>query len=74
MRWIKGTVKKIDLATGFYGVITESGEEIRPVNFPNQLKHEGKKVSLLIEPANEEFSMFMWGTAVKVRGFKTVFP
>ena len=74
MRWITGTVKKIDLGLGFYGVITDSGEEIRPINFPEQLKFEGKKVSLLVETATEDFSMFMWGTTVKVRGFKTVKP
>ncbi len=74
MRWITGTVKQVDLGPGFYGVVTDAGEEIRPINFPNQLKYEGKKVKLLIEPANEEFSMFMWGTAVTVRGFNTVFP
>lgn len=72
MTWITGTVKYVDLGPGFYGVIANDGTEYRPVNFPEQLKQEGKKISLLVQNFDEEMSMFMWGKTVKVRGFKTI--
>ncbi|MBI5916270.1 MAG: hypothetical protein HY842_12915 [Bacteroidetes bacterium] len=68
---IKGTVKHINLGTGFWGIIDEKGGEWRPVNMPEQLKKEGKKVSLTIREADGEMSIFMWGTPVDIVTFHT---
>ena len=68
---ITGTVKYQPIATGFWGIIDDKGNEWRPVNMPEQLKQEGKKVTLTIREADEGFSIFMWGTPVEVLGFHT---
>lgn len=63
---IRGTIKKIDLGTGFWGVVTKDGKEYRPINLSPALQKEGMKVSLQVVLAEEEMSMFMWGEAVRV--------
>jgi len=71
MRWITGEVVYVDLGPGFFGVKGEDGKDYRPVQFPEQLKTTGAKVSLLVKPS-DKMSMLMWGQAVDVKGFKTI--
>lgn len=68
---ITGTVKWQSLATGFWGIIDEKGNEWRPVNMPEQLKTEGKKVTVTIQEVDEGMSIFMWGTPVRIESFGT---
>lgn len=71
MRRIKGTVRYQNIATGFWGIIDEQGNQWRPIEMPEQLKIEGKKVHLTINEIEEGFSIFMWGTAVELVTFHT---
>lgn len=68
---ITGTVRYQQLATGFWGIIDEKGQEWRPVNMPEQLKEEGKKVTITIREVDEGMSIFMWGTPVRIVSFGT---
>lgn len=68
---IKGKVAYQAIATGFWGIITDDGQEIRPINMPEQLKIEGKQVQLTIKEVEEGFSLFMWGTPVELVTFHT---
>ncbi len=71
---IKGKVVYQNIATGFWGIVDESGKEWRPVNMPEQLKSEGKTVTVEVKEVQEDMSVFMWGTAVKIVGFRTLTP
>ncbi len=68
---ITGTVEYINIATGFWAIISDDGEKYRPIHMPDQLKIEGKKVKVNIKPIHEEFSLMMWGTPVKITIFET---
>lgn len=72
MKWIKGRVKFVDIGPGFYGIVTQDGEELLPINFPEQLKYEAQEIELLTTNADDFMSVFMWGRPVKVHGFKTI--
>jgi len=69
---IQATIKYIDLEMGFWGLITADGSEYRPVEFPEQLKSEGKKTSCTIEVLEDHMSFIMWGTPVKIISFSTL--
>ncbi len=71
---IKGKVVYQKLGTGFWGIVDQSGKEWRPINMPEQLKKEGKTVSVDAKEVEEDMSVFMWGTAVKITGFHTLAP
>jgi hypothetical protein len=68
---IKGKVAYQNLATGFWGIIDEKGGEWRPVNMPEQLKVEGKQVTVTVEEVDEGMSIFMWGEPVRIVSFNT---
>lgn len=71
---IKGKVVYQNLGMGFWGIVDQDGNEWRPINMPEQLKYDGKEVSVSIKEVEEDVSMFMWGTAVKVLSFETFSP
>ncbi len=70
MKKITGKVTHVSLATGFWGVVDQQGNEWRPVNMPEQLKKEGKQVTLTVQKV-DEMSIFMWGTPVRILSFHT---
>lgn len=63
---IKGKVIYKNIAGGFWGIVDENGKEWRPVNLPKSLQKDGKAVSIEARLANEEMSIFMWGTAIEI--------
>lgn len=68
---IKGTVKYIDLETGFWGIETAAGEKYIPVNMPEQLKSEGREVEITAEIAPDVSGLHMWGTYIRITSFET---
>jgi hypothetical protein len=70
---IIGKVVYQNIGTGFWGIIDNKGNEWRPVNMPEQLKHEGAQVTVEAQEV-DEMSVFMWGTAVKIVSFHTLSP
>jgi hypothetical protein len=70
---ISGKVVYQNFSGGFWGIITDSGKEYRPVNFPDQLKKKGVRVDIVIKKVKDEVSMFMWGEPVKIISFSTLY-
>jgi hypothetical protein len=68
---ITGTVSYQDIGTGFWGISDDQGNDWRPVQMPDQLKVKGATIRCTIEIVDEEVSIFMWGTPVKVVSFHT---
>ncbi len=73
MKSIQGTVQYQNIGPGFWGIISSDGKEYRPINMPNQLKYEGRNVSVKVIP-DDGMSVFMWGEAVKIVAFETLMP
>lgn len=71
MKTLKGTVVYKNIATGFWGIVDEAGGEWRPINLPEQLKKEGRVITVRVKEVEEGFSVFMWGKAVEVVSFST---
>ena len=63
---ITGKVTKKSIAGGFWAIIGEEGEQWRPINLPASLQEEGKSVSVKARLAEEDMSIFMWGTAIEI--------
>lgn len=63
---IRGEVTFVDLATGFWGIIDESGKKWRPVRMPEELKNKGVRVKITAKPADSAMSVFMWGDPINI--------
>ena len=70
MKTITGKVVHVPFATGTWGIVDNDGNEWLPVNMPEQLKKEGKKVTVTIKEV-DEMSVFMWGVTVRIISFHT---
>jgi len=68
---IKGKVVFQKLEGGCWGIVDTQGREWRPVNMPEQLKYEGREVSLKAREVDEDMSIFMWGTPIRILSFQT---
>ena len=63
---IKGKVTYQNISTGFWGIIDNKGKKWRPIDMPDALKKDGKKVVIKAMKAEESFSIFMWGTPITI--------
>lgn len=63
---IEGTIKKVDLEGGFYGIQGDDGKKYNPVNdLPESVRRDGLKVKAEVEPSFA-MSVRMWGQTVEV--------
>lgn len=69
---IKGKVSYQQLGPGFWGIIDQSGKEWRPLNPPAGLQKENLQVEVEAEEAEEQMSIFMWGTPILIKSFKII--
>ncbi len=67
---ISGRVVHKKLEGGFWGIIDDEGREWLPLNFPEQLKTEGKKVNLTLREVDAETAV-MWGQPARILAFHT---
>lgn len=63
---ITGTMHFQDLGPGFWGITDRQGERFRPLNVPKELEQEGLNVEVTVQIVQEESSLFLWGTTVKI--------
>lgn len=68
---ITGKVVYVKLEAGFWGIIDKEGNQWLPMEMPDQLKIEGKEVTLTIEEEEDSISFNMWGTPVNIITFHT---
>ena len=70
---ITGTVVYENLEGGIWGIKDSTGKQWLPINMPEQLKHPGKKIEVVIKPV-DVMTTSMWGETVKVISFSTLAP
>lgn len=68
---IKGTVVRVNLEGGFWGIVDDAGKQWLPINMPEQLKVDGASVEVTAQEV-DVMSMFSWGTTIEIRSFHTL--
>lgn len=61
-----GTIQYIDLEGGFYGIITDQGENYLPLNLPEAFRVDGLRVRFWAKVRNDVMTIYMWGTPVEI--------
>ncbi len=67
---VTGTVRYINVEGGFYGIVTDDGKKLDPVNLPQEFQKDGLRLRARVEPLQERVSVRMWGTPVRMIEFK----
>ena len=63
---VTGTVRYIDIEGGFYGIETDEGVKLDPVNLPADFQKDGVRVRVQVEPLKDRISIHMWGKLVRI--------
>jgi inhibitor of cysteine peptidase len=65
--WVPaGTVTYVDLEGGFYGIISDDGTNLYPLQMEDQDKIDGLRVAFEYEPAQDVATVQMWGEPVNL--------
>lgn len=68
---IIGQVQYVALEGGFYGIISEDGQQYFPVNMPQQYKAHGTRVRCTLVVLKDAATLAMWGIPVRITSFHT---
>ena len=67
-----GTVRFIDLEGGFYGIETDSGRKLDPVNLRSEFEQDGLRVRFRVRMVKEVMTIHQWGTPVEILEMEAV--
>ncbi|ARA91743.1 hypothetical protein AWN76_000225 [Rhodothermaceae bacterium RA] len=71
---ITGTVVYNDFEGGFWGIVADDGQALRPLDgLPEAVRKEGCRVETEVEPV-QVLSFAMWGTPVKIHAIRPAEP
>ena len=62
-----GTITYIDLEGGFFGIVTDTGEQYLPLYLAEELKVNGTEVTFT-GVTEDAITMQMWGTPIRITG------
>ena len=65
----RGTVAYVDLRGGFYGIVTDSGEKLLPINLPLEFQHDQLSVVFRCHVDNKP-TYQEWGTPIEIIDIK----
>jgi len=63
---ITGTVRYVNVEGGFYGIETDDGTKLDPVNLPDRFKKDGLGIKARVETLQDQVSSHMWGQLVRI--------
>ena len=58
----QGTVRRINLEGGFWGILTDDGRKILPSNLANEYKKDGLRLSFAAQEVKDMMTIQQWGT------------
>lgn len=61
-----GTVRRLDLEGGFWGIIADDGRKFDPMGLDARFQKEGLRVRFEATPETDMISTRMWGTMVRI--------
>jgi hypothetical protein len=61
-----GTIQYFDLEGGFYGIVSDDGEQYLPLNLSSEFEEDGLCVQFTVELVEDHFSFIMWGVLVDI--------
>ncbi|RJQ61243.1 MAG: hypothetical protein C4517_09070 [Stygiobacter sp.] len=61
-----GTVKRIELEGGFWGIVSDDNQNYDPINLPQIYQVDGKRVKFSFKERKDLASIHMWGTIIEI--------
>ncbi len=72
MKKVNGKIVYLNLSGGFYGIESDTGEQLNPVDgLPKAFQKDGLNVQVSYD-YSDMFSIHMWGRNINIRDIKMV--
>jgi len=71
---IKGKIVYIQLEGGFYGIVSDLGKKILPLNLPEHARQEGAEVEFSGVFVPDQMTIQQWGTPFKIKSIEVIKP
>jgi hypothetical protein len=63
---VTGKVRHVDVEGGFYGIVTDRGTKLDPINLPGAFQQDGLRIRARVETIRNPVSSHMWGIVVNI--------
>jgi len=67
-----GTILYNNVEGGFFGIVTDDGNQYLPVSIPEDYKKNGTHVSFTFRPIHDSVTIFMWGSQVEIMSITNI--
>jgi hypothetical protein len=61
-----GTVKYVDVEGGFYGILSDNGQKLDPVNLKDEFKKDGLRVKFVYSLRKSGVNIHQWGKVIEI--------
>ena len=61
-----GTVKHLTFEGGFYGIVTDDGKSLDPLNLSKEFQTDGKRILFKYIEKSDMASFHMWGEIIEI--------
>lgn len=70
--WHNATVRYFEFEGGFYGLVTEDGQKLLPMNLSEKYQHDGTKVKVQGDLVKDIMSLHQWGELFNINEIEIV--
>ena len=67
-----GTVKYVNLEGGFYGIVSDNGQKLDPVNLKDEFKKDGLRVKFVYSLKKNGANIHQWGKIVEILSIRKI--
>ena len=67
-----GTIKYINLEGGFYGIVSDNGRKLEPVNLKAEFKKDGLRVKFVYSFKKNVNNIHQWGKIIEIISIRKI--
>ncbi len=67
-----GIIKYINLEGGFYGIVSDNGQKLDPVNLKDEFKKDGLRVKFVYSLKKNEANIHQWGKIIEIISLRKI--
>jgi hypothetical protein len=67
-----GTIKYVNLEGGFYGIMSDNGVKLDPVNLKSEFKKDGLRVKFVYSLKQGGASIHQWGKIIEIISIRKI--
>ena len=67
-----GTIKYVKLGGGFYGIMSDNGEKLEPVNLKSEFIKDGLRVKFVYSIKKSGANIHQWGKIIEIMSIRKI--